>query len=316
MERARTAAPYQQARTLLERAVALDPDYAEAHAQLAHAWFELTQFSTLPLKEGSPKVREEADKALALDPDNVSAQIALASLDATEGELAKAQAEYKRAIELDPSNAIAHLDYGAVLPLRQGLAETLEAAQLDPDNAIAQNNLAVLYLDVGQYVQALQPAQALLRLDPHNVDSAFGLALNYALLHRNEDAAKAFDRVQPDTQLGKALVAAGKLAYLSVLDPSLHVQALAAVDALRRRTDLDPSSLSDMIQLDLVLGQTRSALDLLPGFCASAPTGCSDISVNPTFLPLHGDPAFEALVKKYDTTSQPPASTASASLSP
>src|SRR6185437_8945059 len=132
---------------------------------------------------------------------------ALAILDATEGRLDKARTEYQRAIELDPSNANAHLDYGTVLPLKQALAETLEAVQLDPDNASAQNNLVAFYLDLGQYAQALPHAEALLRLDPRSVDSAFVLALNYALLHRNEDAAKVFDGAQPDTPLGKALVA-------------------------------------------------------------------------------------------------------------
>jgi tetratricopeptide (TPR) repeat protein len=187
--------------------------------------------------------------------------------------------------------------------------------QLDPDNATAQNNLVVFYLDLGQYAQALPHAEALLRRNPHIPDNAFGLAFNYTLLHRNEDAAKAFDLAQPDTPLGKVLIAAGRLVYQSVLDPSLHVRALATVDALRRRTDLDPFSLSDVIQLDLVLGQTHSVLDLLPGLCASAPTACSDLSVNPLWLPLHGDPKFQALVKKYDTASQPPASAAPASSS-
>jgi TolB-like protein len=311
MERAHTAAPLEQARTLLEQAVALDPNYAEAHAQLARAWFELTQYSTLPLKDAIPKSREEANKALALDPDNVSALIQLANLDSTEVELAKARAEYKRAIKLDPSNAGAHLDYGTVLPLKQALAETLEAVQLDPDDASAQNNLASFYLDLGQYVKALPHTEALLRLDPHSADSALVLALNYTLLHRNEDAAKAFDGVQPNTQLGKALVAAGKMAYQSVLAPSLRAQARAAVETLHKRPDLDPFSLADVIQLYLVLGENRAGLDLLPGMCVSIPVACNDLSINPVWLPLHGHAAFEALVKKYDTTSQPPASASS-----
>jgi TolB-like protein/Tfp pilus assembly protein PilF len=307
MERARTAAPLEQARTLLEQAVALDPSYAEAHARLAHTWFELTQYSTLPLKHALPKSREEANKALALDPDNVSALIQLANLDSTEVELAKARAEYKRAIELDPSNALAHLDYGTVLPLKQALAETLEAVRLDPDDVTAQNNLAQNYLDLHQYAQALPHIQAMLRLDPHSPDNALMLAQVYGLLHQNNDAIKAFDLVMPDTQLGKALVAAGKLAYQSVLDPSLRAQALAAVEALRERPDLDPFSLADVIQLYLVLGENHTALNLLPGMCASIPVACNDLSLNPVWLPLHGDPGFEALVKKYDNSSQPPA---------
>ena len=306
-DRAHTAAPVEQARALLEQAIGLDPDYAEAHAALARVWFGLTYYSTLPLKDALPKLRAEAHRALTLDPDSVTAIIALGVADRAEGKLAEAKASFRHAIELDPSNAFAHLGYALMLPMQQAWAETLEGAQLDPGNAAAQNDLAVASLDLGEYAQAVPPLQALLRLDPHSADSAFLLALTYALLHRDAEAAKAFDLAQPETPLAKALIAAGRLSYESALDPARHGQALAAVAALDRRADLDPVSLADVIQLDLVLGEKRSALARLPGLCASASVICSDLSVNPIFLTLRGDPGFEALVKQYDTVSKPAA---------
>jgi TolB-like protein/Tfp pilus assembly protein PilF len=315
MQTGRSAAPYQQARSLLEQAIAIAPDYADAHALLARTSNDLTQYSTLSLKNALPKAREEANKALRLDPNNVDATLALASADLFEGKVAEARNGFQRAIEIDPSNAVAHLDYGNVLPLQPSLAQELEAVQLDPDNATAQGNLVDDYLDTGNYQQALAPAMALIKLDPHNADSAMTLAMIYAFLHRNEDAVKAFELVQPDTDLGKALIATGKLAYQAVLDPELDAQALAAVDALRSRTDLDPYSMTDLVEFYLMLGRKTIALELLPQNCAVTPVACSDLSVNPMFLPLHGDPAFEALVKKYDTTSPAPTSEAASPLS-
>jgi TolB-like protein/Tfp pilus assembly protein PilF len=317
VNRARSAAPFEQARPLLEQAIALDPDYAEAHALLAHVWFDLTQVSTLPLKDALSKVRAEANRALGIDPDNVTAIVGLALADQAEGKRAQAKAGYQRALELDPSNAAAHLDYATVLPPQQSVAETFEAVQLDPGNAAAQNNLADDYLDFGDYARALPPAQAVLRLDPRSADSALTLAQTYALLHRNAEAVKAFDLVKAETPLAKALIAAGKLSFESVLDPARHAEALAAVEALGRRTDLDPYSLADVIQLDLVLGEKRSALALLPGFCASFRVDCDDLGVNPVWLPLHGEPRFEALVKQNDTVSKrAAAASAGASSSP
>lgn len=315
IERSHSAAPFEQARTLLEQAIALDSDYAEAHAQLAAVWYDLTQLSTLTLKDALPKARAEANRALALDPNNVRAIVALANAEASEGKRAEAMAGYQRAIELDPSNAGAHLNYALMLPMQQSLAQTLEAVQLDPDSATAQNNLVVAYADLGEYAQALPHMQALLRLDPHSADSALGLAQTYALLHRNAEAVKAFDLVQPETPLAKALVAAGKLAYASVLDPARHAEAQAAVAALARRTDLDPNSLGDVMQLQLVLGDKASVLARLPGFCASFRVACNDLSVYPMWIPLHGDPKFEALVKQYDTVSKPAAAASAASSS-
>jgi len=316
MDSAYTAAPYEQARTLYEQALALDPGYADAHAGLAGAWLNLTAFSTLSLKDALPKIRAEANRALALDSRNGTALLVLGNADATEGKTAQAKAEYQRALALDPSNASAHVAYGAALPTTQALAQNLEAVQLDPRNATAQNDLAIDYLDLGEYAQALPPLQVLMKLTPPSVDTAMLLALTYSLLHRPEDAVKAFDLVQPDTPLAKALVAAGRLTYQSVLDAKLHAQALAAVDALRHRSDLDPVSTVDLIQLYLALGRSATALEQLPKLCASVPVVCGDLSVNPFWLPLRGKPEFQALVKKYDTISQPPASAASASSPP
>jgi TolB-like protein/cytochrome c-type biogenesis protein CcmH/NrfG len=311
MQTARVAAPYEKARTLLEQAIALDSAYADAHALLARAWFNLTQVSTLSLRDALPKVRAEAGKALALDPNNVDGLIALANVDATEGHNAEAISGYERVLVLDPSNAIAHLDYALMLPPEPSLVQSREAARLDPENATAQNNLVLAYLDLGQYRNAIPAAQALMRLSPQSVDSAFALAGNYALLHRNEDAVKAFDLVKPDTLLGKQLVAAGRLVYQSVLDSRLRPQALAAADALHARKDLDPGAVADLTQIYGRLGEDGAMLDLLPGMCASSPVSCSDLSLNPVFLPLRENPKFEALVKKYDTMqSAAPASAA------
>jgi TolB-like protein/Tfp pilus assembly protein PilF len=316
MQRARTAAPYEQVRSLLEQAIAIAPDYADAHALLARTLNNLTQFSTLSLKDALPKVREEANKALQLEPNNVDAILALASTDLSEGRNTEARKGFQRVIEIDPSNVAAHIDYALLLPPKAALAETLEAARLDPDNATAQNNLATNYMDLGEYQKALAPQLALAKLAPHSTSTAFGLAQTYALLHRDRDAVEAFDLVHPDTALGKQLAAAGKLAYQSVLDPKLRPQALAAADAVRKRSDLDPDSLYNLFVVYLVLDKKDVALDLLDRSCAPTPFSCNDFAVNPTYIPLRGDPRFEAMAKKYANTSQPPASASSAASTP
>lgn len=242
--------------------------------------------------------------------------MALADADRAGGKHAEAKAYYERALALDSSNAVAHLDFGNLLPLKQDLAQTLEAVQLDPDSAAAQNSLAGAELDSGEYAQALIPAQALMRLDPTSADSAMGLALVYSLLHRDAEAVKAFDIVQPDTELAKALIAAGRLTYQSVLDPKLHAKALAVVDALRKRSDLDPDSMGNVMEFELALGENTAALEQLPKLCASLWFACNDLSVFPLWIPLHGNPRFEALVKQYDTTSKPAPASAPGTTTP
>ena len=312
----RSADGYERARKRFEQAIALDPGYAAAHAALARALIDLTQYSTLSLQEALPEARAEARKALVLDSNNVDAIVALANADLIDGNDASARAGYERAIKLDPSNAVAHLNYGVLLPPAQALAQDLKAVQLDPQQATAQNNLASTYLDLGDYRKALPVSEALARMSP-GPDTAFGLAQNYALVGRDTDAVKAFDLAQPTTELARQLVAVGKLTYQSVLDPKLRPRARAALDALRKRPDIDPVSLGDLLQVYLVLDEKADALDLLTKLITLTPASYSDLAVNPIFVSLRSDPRFEALVKKYDTTSQPaPASTVSSPLSP
>ena len=312
IQTAQTAGPIEQARRLFQQAIAIAPDYPDAHAGLAGALLDLTEFSTLPMQDILPKVRAEARRALAQDPGSVEALLALANADASEGKLAEARAGFERALALDPSNAFAHVDFGNLLPLGPSLAQVREAVELDPDNATAQNDLAATELDLGAYTQALAPAQALVKLAPHSADNVLVLAEIHLLLGHPDQAVKALDLAQPDTDLSRALVAAGRLTYRAVQDPALRRKALVAVDALRKRADLDPGSMIDVIQLYLALREDSTALGLLPVACGAQPVSCSDLSVNPLFLSLRGEPRFAALVKRYDTVSKPAAATTAA----
>ena len=225
-----------------------------------------------------------------------------ANVDVTEGHNAKARAGYERMLQVDPSSANAHLGYALVLPPEQSLQQSHEAVRLDPERATAQNNLAMAYMDLGRYQDALPVSLALMRLVPNSPDSAFGLAQNYTLLQRHGDAVKAFDFATPVTPLTRQLVAAGRLVYRSVLDPALRTQALAAVNALRQRSDLDPAALANLTQMYSLLGERAPLLEMLPGLCAGSPVACSDLSLNPAFRLLRGEPQFARLVKQYDTT--------------
>ncbi|MFO1507793.1 MAG: hypothetical protein U1F23_12115 [Lysobacterales bacterium] len=293
------------ARELIEHALVLAPDYADAHAALAKALRFQTEASKVRIAEVLPQIRAEANKALALDPRNVGALIELGAVNQAEGKVADARMALERALAIDPSSADAHIAYGNTLPFALAVREQQEALRLDPANVVAQYNVAWYLLDDGKYEQALAPAQAAIQLTPHAVDGAFMLAQAYALLHRNEDAATAFDRVQPDTPLAESLAAAGRITYQSLLDPELRPKALATVEALRTSSDLAPFQTYYVIQLLLALGSNGAALDMLPVACASSRVLCNDISLWPMTRPLHGDARFEALVQQYDTVSRP-----------
>ncbi|MGH8307769.1 MAG: hypothetical protein ACRER0_05785 [Gammaproteobacteria bacterium] len=296
------AASLKAARQDFEQALALDPDYADAHALLASALLELTQRSDLPLKTTLPIARAHAQKALALDPRNAPALVALGFADSSADppDFAKARVEYRKALALDPSNAGAHVDYGTVLAMKPGLTEYREAILLDPDFVPAWNDLVVYAQDLGDWSQEITAAEAELRLDPKFVDSAFSLAYACQQLHRYNQMVPAFDRVQPATEVDKQQVAAGRLTYQALVNPALRPQALAALKALSRHAS-NQDVAGNLLQMYLALDETESALQLLESSCPADPIACNDLAINPMYSPLRADLRFQRLAKKYTT---------------
>lgn len=288
------------ARAYFERAIALDPNYADAHALLAHVDILLTYVSDFPLREALPKVRMEAHRALALDPHNEIALVALASADDSDLKFDQARNEFQQAVTLDPSDPHARMGHGLLIPLKESVAENQVAAMLSPRNVFAQMNLAVSALDIRDFGRSLIPAQAAIRLNRANVDGAFMLAFAYQHLHRDDAAIKAFDLVQPSTPQDQELIDAGRLVYQALADPGFRQQALAALDRLRI-AKTNPDVQVNLVTLYLALDEAATALDLLDVACAANPLICNDAAINPIFDPLRGNPRFEELSKKYTT---------------
>lgn len=296
------AASFDAARKDFEQAIALDPNYADAHAHLAGVLFDLTQRSSLPLAATLPQIRAEDEKALALDPKNAGAWVVLGILDSDTypPDMAKAKQAYQKALALDPSNVAAHLNYGLILPLKQQLAETQEATLLDPDNVTAWNNLATTAQDLGDWAGMIKAAQAMIRLNPQGVDSAFYLAYAYQQLRQDAPMVAAFDLVKPANAVDQQQVAAGRLVYQSLLHPALRPQALAAVQQLARYQS-NTAVTVNLPQLWLALGEHAEALKQLQGVCLAMPIACNDLAINPLYVPLRADPAFQKLAKRYTT---------------
>lgn len=294
------AASYQAAQRDLEDALKLDPDYPEAHALLAGVTLGLTQVTTLPLRKALPKARQQAHTALSRDPRNVDALLALGITETMDNHPDQAREYYRQALALDPSSAAAHVNYALLLPLNQAVAHEQEALLLDPKNGFALSNLTVDSMDLGLYTKVPALALAMAQRDPKSIDSAFLLAFTYQQLHQPQAMVGAFDMVQPENPQAKQVVETGRLVYQSLVNPALHSQALAAVADLHHR-HLSPDLQNQLLQLELALGNTETALRLLRTQCAQDPVGCDDLAFNPLYQPLRADARFQQLAAKYTT---------------
>ena len=90
---------------MVQRAVTLDPDYAEAHALLAHchwmAWMHWGQ----PMVPHRELAMTTAKKAIALDPNDACCRWILGNILACERQWKESEKEFATALMLDPNNA-------------------------------------------------------------------------------------------------------------------------------------------------------------------------------------------------------------------
>ena len=153
-----------EARDLLERAVALDPTYADAYALLANVYLAEHRFDTNPRPDPIGRALKAAQTATRLDPQNayVRCWLAICHFFRRENDLFEAEAQ--RALNLNPNDPETLADLGHYLAFmgqfERGVALTRRAQQLNPlhpgwlDFAFAR-----YHYDRGEYADTLAAVQ-------------------------------------------------------------------------------------------------------------------------------------------------------------
>jgi len=169
-------------REYFEQAIRKDPGYALAYAGLAdsYVWGRVG----LPPQEALQRARTAATKALELDDTLGEPHAALAQIKfVTDWDWAAAEAQFKRAIELNPNDANALHMYSHYLLSMGRMQESLEvsqrALQHDPVSPTMQLHLGFHYLTARQYDLAIPQYLKVLQADPGLVDAHNQLAVAY-----------------------------------------------------------------------------------------------------------------------------------------
>jgi TolB-like protein/tetratricopeptide (TPR) repeat protein len=184
-----------------EQAIAKDGNYAIAYAGMADALLAMERNVGMANAFGATilsRARAAADRAIKLDPMLSEGHSAVASIRAREYAWQEAEHGFRRAIELNPNNALAHLELGkSVLTVQgrfdEGLREARRALALDPLSPYVNTEVGEALILAGRYggsVDQLQKASAMdrSRTRPYHL---LGRALT---LHgKPDEALKAFD---------------------------------------------------------------------------------------------------------------------------
>src|SRR6266849_555659 len=197
------------ARQMFERAVALDPQYASAYANIGLTYLIdwEAQWNTDPQVLG--RADELAQKAVALDDSLPAAHGILSQIYLFKKQHDEAIAEAERAIALDPNRADGYVDLALILRFSGRAEEALESMQkamrLNPNSpAYYLQVLGLAYCQVGRYEDAITAQKGALSRNPNLLVSHFCLAACYSMAGRDEAARaqiKELLRLNPNFSL-------------------------------------------------------------------------------------------------------------------
>jgi adenylate cyclase len=185
------------AQELLEKAIELDPNYADAYAALAWTHTKSAEMGWTEWPDRAlERAHDLAQAAVRLDPSNQLAHILLAIFYTYHQNYELALEELDRATEANPNHAGNHAERGWVLLLggRSGDAITAleEAVRFDPrPTPNTFSNLAMAYYLQGRYDDAIATLEGAVGRYPHHVPLHIALAASYAEAGRTDDAARA-----------------------------------------------------------------------------------------------------------------------------
>jgi TolB-like protein/Tfp pilus assembly protein PilF len=185
---------YDRADAFYRQALARDPNFAEAAAELARSrlsrHWQVSRLAPAELEE----VKSLIDRALALAPNSPEAHFAL-GLFFYQGhrQYEMALTEFNRSLELQPNNASAR-EYCALIYRRRGewertLADFQRAEELDPRDASIPREIGATYLWLRLWKDAERAELRALAIDPHNALAALWLLLSR--LYETGDAGSA-----------------------------------------------------------------------------------------------------------------------------
>jgi len=170
------------------QAIAKDPGYALPYSGLADAYIELPMFGGAP-SEYYPKANAAARKTLELDSTLARPHAVLGGTQLSyEWDFAGGEAEYKKAFELDPSDATAHawyaFDIGTIGGREQeAFTEINRAHQLDPLSPLIKEDVGYVHIRARQYDDAILECKKVANEDPTYAYTHVCLAQAYWAKH-------------------------------------------------------------------------------------------------------------------------------------
>ncbi|QRR00268.1 tetratricopeptide repeat protein [Dyadobacter sandarakinus] len=210
-----------------QSALAIEPDYAIAHAGIASCYLNMWFYRLMPASRAIPLMTEATKRALELDPDIDESYLALARMHMLyEWDFASAAQAFEKALALNPNAPELHGQYGLYLALTGNTADAQEhiaqALSLEPFSLINNFYGGYVYWIAGDFGNAVAQGRKLAALDPAFWGGHMITGLNLITLQDYAEAQEALETAMEINYNGITLSACGALFGLSGEPESAH----------------------------------------------------------------------------------------------
>jgi TolB-like protein/DNA-binding winged helix-turn-helix (wHTH) protein/Tfp pilus assembly protein PilF len=276
-----------------QQALALDPNYALAYAQLSRG---LVISGLLPPQEARAKAEAAARKAVELDESLPQARLALARIEMYNWNWAAAEQEFQRALALNPNLAEAHQEYAGYLDLmrqyEQAIAEANRSLSLDPLSLRASVYIGFLHYSARQFDRAIEALRETSEFDPTFSPAHLILGYVYAAKQMYPEAIAAYEKA---IQLGDRTTSVQIYLGYALAKAGRHAEAQAICDKMQTKPHASPA---EMAVLYLGLGERERALESLEQAHAERDLQMQHLNRDAHYDSLRADPRFQSLVRR------------------
>src|SRR5215467_159253 len=282
-----------------EEAIKSDPTFAPAYVGLANAHFALsTIFIGVPPEQERAKELSAVRKALELDPELAEAHILLADMDRIQWQWAEAEAEYKRALEQNSSDASAHVGFAHWL-LSQGrtdeaLASAKRGRELDP-LAVSGDDIGWILFQSHRYDEAIQEYRSALAVRPDDANILWDFGFALIANGKPEEAIPVLEKAVSLSDRSPGIIGVLIRAYAHA---GRRADALRLLAELKKRKQAGYVPAAAFVNAYLGLGEKDEAFTWLERAYQEHSNILLFLKVHPYFDPLRNDPRFKDLLRR------------------
>ena len=281
-----------------ERAISLDPGFAQAHLECAVALVNLVNNADYDDPVTVRRLQEEAlvhaRRAVALAPDLPAAHTVLGNiLEIVDFDFAGAEVEIKRAYAQAPSDARTLMSYARLLSLLghadEAIAKLELAVSLDPLSPSAFLQLAYTLPDAGRFAEALAALKNARRLARAPVEGGQALICQIELDQGDAAGARRDCAAQTDWQ---------EVEWLAIADHALGRTVEAETDLAKLHAMAGDTAAMNYAEIYAQWGQTGKALHWLKESDRLHDAGLMELKEDKWLDPLRKTPEFAAIQQK------------------